>query len=82
MSTLYMSDRPSVEVDHEIAQRMSSYWARFAQTGDPNGPGLPQWPPVGATPQVMEVGHRNEPIPAAGSERKFQFFAAVLTREE
>jgi para-nitrobenzyl esterase len=82
MNTLYMSDRPFVDVDHEIAETMSSYWARFAETGDPNGPGLPEWPPVGDRPQVMELGDRNAPVPAAGNEGKFRFFAAVLTREE
>jgi para-nitrobenzyl esterase len=31
------------EVDHKVADLMSSYWANFIATGDPNGKGLPQW---------------------------------------
>ena len=27
-----------------LSERMSDYWANFAKTGDPNGPGVPAWP--------------------------------------
>src|SRR5262249_29882696 len=27
-----------------LSQRMNAYWANFAKTGNPNGPGLPAWP--------------------------------------
>ena len=30
--------------DQKVARMMNSYWANFAKTGDPNGPGLPKWP--------------------------------------
>lgn len=80
MNTLHMSDRPFTDADRKIADTMSSYWANFAATGDPNGKGLPHWPAVGEKPEVMEVGDKTAPVPAAGSAAKFRFFEEFLSK--
>ena len=43
--------------DREVSRLMTGYWVRFAQTGDPNGPGLPEWPVWDpGTARVLEIG--------------------------
>jgi carboxylesterase type B len=78
LNTLYMSDRPFTDADRQIAGMMSSYWANFAATGDPNGPGLPRWEPVGDRPEVMEVGDRTGPVPLAESASRIAFLEKFL----
>src|SRR5580698_8553241 len=80
LDTLYMSDRPFTDADRKIAVMMSSYWANFAATADPNGKGLAPWAAINENPEVMEVGDRTGPTPAAGSPAKFRFFETFLKK--
>jgi carboxylesterase type B len=79
LNTLSRSDRPFVAEDRKIADMLSSYWANFAATGDPNGKGLPAWPEVTRqSATTMEVGRAFRPIPVAGSPAKLELLKQSL----
>jgi para-nitrobenzyl esterase len=60
---------PSAD-DRAISQQMQSYWVNFASTGDPNGPGLPNWPAFSETaPLVMRIGVDPGPAPIPNQDR-------------
>ena len=43
------------EEDLKLSDMISSYWVNFAKTGDPNGPGLPEWPAFSEDDQKVMV---------------------------
>ena len=79
---LYPPDHPWTDTDRKIADIMSSYWANYIATGNPNGPGLPRWPAYDpASPTVMELGEHFAPIPAA-SPQKLDFWKRFFATQD
>jgi len=41
--------------DRKLSEQMMGYWTNFAKTGDPNGPGLPEWPKYGKADELIHL---------------------------
>jgi para-nitrobenzyl esterase len=68
--------------DRRIADRMTSYWANFVATGDPNGAGLPRWPGVDAKSRnIMELGDRFAPMAIADAPH-FEFWQRYFAAQD
>lgn len=52
-NTLHSKDAPWQGADFEVANIMSTAFANFVKTGNPNGQGVPPWPPFEPGGQVL-----------------------------
>jgi para-nitrobenzyl esterase len=52
--------------DRKVSEILQGYFVNFIKTGDPNGPGLPQWPTYAAGTNFMRM--RIDVVPAAEPE--------------
>ena len=72
--------RPWEALDRQLADVMSSYWANFAATGNPNGEGLPTWPAYDEQKvRFMNLGDPVEPRVLTDRAR-LDFFEAYLAK--
>jgi carboxylesterase type B len=83
LHTLYMSDRPFTDADRQVEEQMSSYWANFAASGDPNGKGLAAWPAVSeGSATTMQVGDEPGPIALTGEPARVEFWKRFFARPQ
>jgi para-nitrobenzyl esterase len=68
------------DVDTKLAGTMSSYWIDFISKGDPNGPGLPNWPEYhDINSKVLVLGDTVQ-TEAAPPVDKLKFYSAAYQR--
>jgi para-nitrobenzyl esterase len=70
--------------DFKLSDMISSYWVNFAKTGDPNGPGLPDWPAFTENDQkvmVFDAAPSARPVPNLDKLKAYDAYISWLREE-
>lgn len=75
-------NRPWTDLDHQVADTISSYWVNFATTGDPNGKALARWPVFDQkkSDRPLVLGDKVE-VGAAPNQAQLAFYQAVYDKQ-
>jgi para-nitrobenzyl esterase len=61
---------PIDEEDEDLMNTMQEYWARFAASGDPNGPDVPKWPAYDPNHDLrLEIGKVTRAVPVPHKDK-------------
>jgi para-nitrobenzyl esterase len=62
---------------------MSSYWANFVKTGDPNGKGLPEWPKSDAQNgyQILHLNGKGTHATPDDTRARYEFLDAQANKQ-
>jgi len=74
------SSRGWTDQDRKLAAMMHGYWLNFARNGDPNGPGLPNWPQYDPAARQMMLFSDSPHAGPAPRPRAWDFLNAYYSR--
>ncbi|KAL4657097.1 carboxylesterase 5A-like [Arapaima gigas] len=64
----------------ELSKKMMAYWANFARTGSPNGPGLTLWPEYGKSEEYLKLA-LEQTVGSKLKQQKFHFISVTLPKK-
>lgn len=81
LNNLYAQDGyPYGDNDYAVAEKISTYWANFIKTGNPNGDGLEEF--VATTPErIMGLGDQCGSLVLAENEERVRFWKKFLAAQ-